>query len=324
MYLPFLTALPLFRPISSNSAEPLTCAVSLFAAPWSKTQELNILGQLNSGIRYLDLRIWKDPSTSVFLIEHGLLAESISEILDQIHRFLHRNKKEFLVLDFQSLKNCTKEDHVRLSALLLSEFGESLFVDPNSVQNCTLDELWATEKRIVVLYDHAETAYAHPTYLCPRHTLIRSDYANSDSVSILLGFLQSEVECRRPTNPQFWVLQGVLTPQTKTVVCGILTFGLATGSILRLAKDCNDKIVSMLQTKWGSAGANIIILDYADMSELTPVCFEINKKRGFACRTPSPSVSPQVTAGDGLDIIVEANEDDVKRGESQLLVSVHA
>ena len=83
-------------------------------AKWSVTQKTNLTTQLQSGIRYFDMRVAIYPSNcgegidnsstniySCFYIVHGQYANRVIKELKVIRNFLQQHPKEVVILDFQ-------------------------------------------------------------------------------------------------------------------------------------------------------------------------------------------------------------------------------
>ncbi len=92
---------------------------------WSLTQSLDIAGQLNLGIRYLDLR----PTfyQNNFYAYHSLVGPSFADILGQIKSFLNNISRELVILDFSHFANFQDEQHAQFISLIQETLGNLLF-----------------------------------------------------------------------------------------------------------------------------------------------------------------------------------------------------
>lgn len=61
---------------------------------WSITQSYDVLAQLNSGIRYFDLRIATKTGTDQLYFVHGLYADDVRGPLSEIQTFLETHPRE--------------------------------------------------------------------------------------------------------------------------------------------------------------------------------------------------------------------------------------
>lgn len=65
-----------------------------FMLKWSKTQTYDVIDQLNSGIRYFDLRLSTKKGSDKIYFVHGLYSCCVDEVLREINDFLHKHPKE--------------------------------------------------------------------------------------------------------------------------------------------------------------------------------------------------------------------------------------
>ena len=67
---------------------------------WSVTQGRSVMAQLESGIRYFDIRLeaLTEDGGRVFIILHCLLGKKVTELLAEIKAFLVENKSEIVLL----------------------------------------------------------------------------------------------------------------------------------------------------------------------------------------------------------------------------------
>ena len=95
---------------------------------WSVTQGRNLREQLESGIRYFDIRLEARvrEGEREFRILHCLRGARVTELLLEIKKFLEENQTEVLFLDFQHLYNFEQSDHEQLVKFLMTEFKNNL------------------------------------------------------------------------------------------------------------------------------------------------------------------------------------------------------
>lgn len=61
---------------------------------WAKTQDFNAKEQLNSGIRYFDLRVATKDGTNKMYFVHSLYADEVFKTLKDIKGFIDSHPKE--------------------------------------------------------------------------------------------------------------------------------------------------------------------------------------------------------------------------------------
>lgn len=64
---------------------------------WAITQSFDIISQLNSGVRYFDLRISTKVGTDDLYFVHGLYADNVREPLNGIQSFLETHPREVYI-----------------------------------------------------------------------------------------------------------------------------------------------------------------------------------------------------------------------------------
>ena len=206
----FITDLPGF--IQNLVVKPI-------AANWGRTQDNNLYDQLNSGIRYLDLRLTNEPDGQIYF-EHGLRAEPASVGVADIGAFANAHPKELVVVYVQEITNFSPETHAKFIAEMETAFGSRMA--PRSVgTSATLRDLWTMDKNVVVVYNDAQ-AVAADENLWPDDTLYRP-YVGVQSAPALLVRNEGNLA----TRPQgtIWGMFGENTFNATSLVTGVLTLG---------------------------------------------------------------------------------------------------
>ncbi|KAG8588792.1 hypothetical protein GDO81_006101 [Engystomops pustulosus] len=110
---------------------------------WSVTQNLTFKEQLESGIRYFDLRVSSKPDEAeieIYFI-HGLYGIKVWDGLTEINTFLTNHSTEVVLLDFNHFYAMEHEHHLYLVNMLQEVFGSKLCI-ADCVENITLQYLW--------------------------------------------------------------------------------------------------------------------------------------------------------------------------------------
>lgn len=233
---------------------------------WSVTQESEVTRQLDSGIRYFDIRLVasrnkKTEADHQYRVLHCLQGEEIVPLLESIRSWLEKHPQEVVILDFQHLYKFQTEDHTRLANEILSIFPSHLCSWRQDLAALTLSKLCSDKTQVIVIYpalfnvqatDEETLQYFWPRSLCPTPW---PDTMNSDH---LVSFLDSGLRWHRKTmSPSLFVSQGVMTPSWKTVL-------LHPRSNVRT--QCADRCLHQLQ-HWISTTdvrPNIVISDFVD------------------------------------------------------------
>lgn len=200
-----LTPIAGVNPALSAPAKTNPC----MAGKLAKAQSQNFTGQLNGGIRYLDMRLGVPENKVVskkkagkklsnkaahkvpIYLQHTFISERFTKGLNQILTFAKQHPKEQIILDFQhiDLTNKKKIDKYYTSAIdkILRTYkvgGTSVCsrawnssVAPD-VLTTTLGQAWAADRNILVLFAKGEL----PKNTCyrPREQVLYSPWPNTD------------------------------------------------------------------------------------------------------------------------------------------------
>ncbi|KAK3101616.1 hypothetical protein FSP39_004891 [Pinctada imbricata] len=241
---------------------------------WSQTQTLDFIGQLDKGVRYLDLRVCGKPESADLYFVHGLYGQRVSDGLRDIERFLHLHPQEIILLDFNHFYNMTPDDHTILLNEIKDIFGAKLaeYNPYLSLWKLTLEHFWRTPQRLIIFYHNPmwnSVNFTWPSELIP------SPWANVSSTSSLVQFHEHNYFGHtRSDNGAFYVWQGVLTPSTATVA------GHLFSSVKdRLAHKATRAFLSWLGDKVPShIGINICISDFVEDEDFTTEVILLNNK----------------------------------------------
>ncbi len=179
-------------------------AVTKISKKWSKAQSASILEQLESGVRYLDLRVIFRDSKKDFYTVHGLYGPRLSTILDEINTFLSLHPKEILIIQIGDLRYMPHgdADHHKLVSKLRSAFDGKLLTKPiGSIP--TLKEIWQQKKQIVLIYEN-ESVVSQYEDIWPK-AQINSYWGNSDQLGVLKQRLDQNILNKKSTLwRRFW------------------------------------------------------------------------------------------------------------------------
>jgi hypothetical protein len=136
----------------------------MFGAPgrdvihrWSVSQILTVEQQLNSGIRYFDIRISRHTTSGKVCFIHGLHVADVIPCLEDMKKFLNNHPKEVVILDFNHLYEMEADHHASLLQAMAEIFGNKICPYLN-MECLTLQMLWESELQVIALY-HNETVF---------------------------------------------------------------------------------------------------------------------------------------------------------------------
>ncbi|XP_055068843.2 PI-PLC X domain-containing protein 1 isoform X1 [Misgurnus anguillicaudatus] len=169
------------------------CVVRPCIMKWATTQEDIISNQLDSGIRFLDLRIahkTKDPD-KVFYFAHGIYSLlTVKEALTEIAHWLDRHTKEVVIIAFSAFDGMNQDQHKDLIQFLSATFDNKIcpnFVTPS------LCECWNKKYQVILSYDDS-AASGH------EELWSKFDYwwANSSDPNQVISYLEERKQEGRP------------------------------------------------------------------------------------------------------------------------------
>lgn len=244
-----------------NFAKPLV-------ASWSKTQACDIATQLNGGIRYLDLRLeWHKDD---IWIVHGLISDTLSNVLSDVKEFSEAHPKEIIILDFQSL---TTAERFSETDDMLQQYLGNLMITNDYNATSSIHQLWNSgEGNIIAMMNSWEMASYSDQYW-HRNDELESDWANSGDASIVYDHVSHAIENRAAN--KLSVAQTVVTANESYIAAGILG---GPNSIEAFNRPINDNIVSWVNG-WLDDGlpVNIVMTDFYDRSGIVATILEANE-----------------------------------------------
>lgn len=227
-----------------------------FLLKWSQTQCVNIVNQLNYGIRYFDLRVAKRNHQQEYYFVHNLYGGSVRGILEEIVRFLEDHPLELVILDFQHFFGLDKNDHASFRNFLKDIFNTKLLPYNSSMADLSLNNVTNTlRKQILVIYRHKSVK--HDSMFWPADSC-QTPWPDTVVGSALVTFLNNGIKLRN--NTVCFVSQFVLTP----------TVWYAFRHILGSLKNRCVLPIEKIKYRWldnqkpGNGGLNIVISDFID------------------------------------------------------------
>lgn len=193
--------------------------VKPIAAAWARTQDQSFSQQFADGIRYVDLRFSNEPDGEIY-IEHGLRGPSAEDVVGQIAEFAYAHPKEILFVQVSRLTNFNADSNAVLVSMMEDAFGSRMV--PRSVgTSATLEDLWAIDKNVVVIYDDDAVAARNPSLWWSG--TVYQPWWNVQTMDDVYRQDQSGLAGRPPG--AIWGLSGGATPDASNIVAGILLLG---------------------------------------------------------------------------------------------------
>uniref|UniRef100_A0A336M9J6 CSON014078 protein n=1 Tax=Culicoides sonorensis TaxID=179676 RepID=A0A336M9J6_CULSO len=241
---------------------------------WARTQKYQMSQQLNSGIRYFDLRTSKKDSEYYFV--HGLYCEEIEKPLEDLRNFLDDHPDEFVILDCQHFYDFSHQDHIKFMQILIKAFGNRIYERIGTLLELTLDHAISQRKQLLIIYREMKHVSGKFWFSADWPT----PWPNTVKYKKLEEFLENTLEQRAPTTG--FTSQVVLTPDVKYIVPRFL-FSLKS----RLAKPLQKKIKKwLIEQQPGpfiegeKPTCNVFLADFIDIknSEFCKIVVDLNEK----------------------------------------------
>ena len=140
---------------------------------WARTQHVPIYRQLRMGVRCLDLRVALDARTENYHIVHTFTGPCVSELLEDIKRFLEECPREVVVLYVVPKGGL---DNRRLISYLVDDLGPHLHRNlHNGEMYLTVGQMVSAGERVVLVYEHGEPFSCDSVHIPADHKLMLWD-----------------------------------------------------------------------------------------------------------------------------------------------------
>ncbi|CAF3306562.1 unnamed protein product [Rotaria socialis] len=242
--------------------------IGFFIKRWSVTQKETFTEQLQTGIRYFDLRVCNVVSeasnqTPQFKFTHGLLGGLVGECLQEINRFLDEHSKEIVLLDFNHFYEFNDQfGHDQLLQLIHEIFGKKLCTTARTISECTLNYLWTNQQQVILLYEeNADKCTAYMDRVGHFFKICQSPWPNTPQIDNLFQFLDENVASPRSTDC-INVIQGQITPDDKSIT------NHPFSSLHSTSQETNRRLIPWITCRHRDPslvnGVNVVMCDFVD------------------------------------------------------------
>lgn len=241
----------IFSPVDNNSADGLMqgfvgSLIKGFSIRQSKTQVVGTKELLQSGVRYLDMRLSFHESESQYYTVHNYFSTPLEEILSELKTFLEDNPGEFIVLDMQHVYGVdydSEEDFLEV----FGYFEEAMILDyvyPDNLKplfTVSYDDITDSKSKggLIILSKFTEDN----EYFWDYEQHVRSNWANEDDYDKIITFLDLEAESiilDSTFQDNFRIMQAVATMEMSG--SGIVN-SFETWSLLGRAREFNEYLL---------------------------------------------------------------------------------
>jgi hypothetical protein len=202
-----------------TSLSSVSPTLAEYVAAQSNAQDRSIRDQLNHGIRYLDLRLCAParPLTEITLC-HGLYSVGMTRVLTDIHDFVVAHPDEVVIVGFNRFSAVKGQDPSALKNALIKQIRYLFSTDPadpcNNPSTCllvsgsfppqlTLEQIWQTRGRVILLDGKTMDAAAYDALLYPKNPVFWSsseslggEWIQTDDAQEYRDFAFADLDCR--------------------------------------------------------------------------------------------------------------------------------
>lgn len=271
-------------------------------ASWAKTQENHLLAQLNSGIRYFDLRLC-GTSTAIEDVYacHAFQGDSLKNMVKAVKKFLQKggHEHELIILDINHWYNTNDNDLLVMQKNVLNFISAELspWIAPRRNQDgadtytplTKISAFWNDKKQVIIAstplgasgFEYVWTSVnTDKLYDCASPgTDLCSYWPNQQDAIQLQRSITSTLQVLRDSSHDYlFVLQLQLTPSSSTIGAGIT--GGSSNNLLSLTGTYKDNISTFLQGDEVFKDINglIFIEDFSNGLDLTREVLRLNSR----------------------------------------------
>ena len=177
---------------------PLWLADNLFGVVkgLGRAQSQSIKGQLEGGIRGLDLRVYYYAEDDTFYTYHGALGEKLETVLDEIGAFLASRVGEIVFLTFTHSRHVSSQSlKDRLTNMIQSKIGAYAYARTGTNDGTLFEQTYngivgqnQTGSKAIIVYSEAVAPEFWPSsYTGQGSSKIEGFYSNSSNVDTMLS-----------------------------------------------------------------------------------------------------------------------------------------
>eukprot|EP01105_Mastigella_eilhardi_P006860 TRINITY_DN18370_c0_g1_i1.p1 TRINITY_DN18370_c0_g1~~TRINITY_DN18370_c0_g1_i1.p1 ORF type:complete len:334 (+),score=58.76 TRINITY_DN18370_c0_g1_i1:38-1003(+) len=253
---------------------------------WAQAQGIPVHEQLMRGVRYLDLRVSYERDKQDIFIVHGMLADPLRKVLSAVAAFSDEHPSEFVVVDINHFYNFTTSAHESVLTMISTIFKDNLIhrrtcactdIGDGVPGLCaTLGELWAEAGRVLVCYGARPVPVPAiaADFVWPPNA-IASPWPQTADLGTLRSALDewlAEGGRASPWSHQLRVVQGVLTPDTRTVLASLV----GSESLKTVGGHTTARVAEWLRTRWRTRPVNVVIGDWVELCDFIPTVIQHN------------------------------------------------
>ena len=256
----------------------------------AQAHDQSIYGQLSGGIRYFDLRVYWDTDDRDLYIHHGLRGCRLSQIFQDVGKFVAQDGGRELVFLEVSHTNFQEqaEGPKALVAQLEQYVGASNLYVPESLDDLaasTLSAITGQGSRVIVLNTSGDQYPAGSPLLTTDG--FQDSGRSADGVDDVTTLAQEEAQglAQKRTSPFYKVLW-TLTPQMTDIVDGAVSrlAGNQSPPVLKGLADKADAALQDFVNQNSQYQFNLITSDWYEDSPVVSLAIALSRGQGRAAR----------------------------------------
>ncbi|XP_076158784.1 PI-PLC X domain-containing protein 1-like [Alosa pseudoharengus] len=257
--------------VSSVLEPKAPCKVKSLVKRWATTQELNIIQQLDAGVRYFDLRIACKPNdvTHTLYFAHGLYTTvTVEETFNKVYQWLAGHPKEVIILACSTFSGLDAKDNQNFIAQLIQLFGKKLC--PKMVRP-SLEHCWENGYQVIVSYAHSEASNHQELWPKIDYWWSTQDRTSASKVT---QYLDGRLNKSGRDDDIFFVAGLNLTENVKYVVTH------PCSSMKQMTAAASGQLNNWVKRQHCGQGKdciNIIAADFVGINQFVKLVIEINK-----------------------------------------------
>uniref|UniRef100_A0A0N5AVE4 PLCXc domain-containing protein n=1 Tax=Syphacia muris TaxID=451379 RepID=A0A0N5AVE4_9BILA len=238
---------------------------------WALTQRLNVYDQLQSGIRYFDMRVSVPdcPFVKGMRVLHALYGRTLEHILREMQDFLNTHPKEIIILDFNHFYNFDNDSSAEFLKMLEMIFGLDSFCPKCEGYEVSLEFMWKNRYQIIVISSNL-FCFEGASWIW-RPDTITSPYPNVNRLDLLFKALEEALEHRKFSSNGFFVTQAILTARIRDVCLHPFSSLEET-----FARKCTQQTISWISNYVKPSFFNIIICDFIEVGNYCEAVIALN------------------------------------------------
>ena len=278
---PAPTITGLLYPLTGNSTylgPEMYSLVMKIAYNMSRSQDQNILEQLNAGIRYFDLRVYWDSTQNAFMLQHALMCGSFASALQDVQTFISQNatSNELIILAISHSNIQTNSSNAVALVNLISQFlGDSVYPPPDTtgdqflaLTDVPLSQIVGIQPKVIILNGDADfVTYGTPIFDTQGYTPCPNTTNGTNILSDLTSSAQQTLAALTPG--QLGRLSWCLTAQPQDALIEAVNqlSGIQNPipALLRLGTEANQALPGFLGSP-NTEGIGCITVDWFDQT----------------------------------------------------------